>query len=534
MHPSPLKKTKKVKESINPNIGDVLEGKYKIKREIGVGGMGVVYEAEHVSLNIKMAVKVLLPTATDVHNVVERFKVEARSAASIRHPNIVEVTDFGLTRDQRPFFVMEFLAGESLADRMTVHRIFSERMVVNITDQILSGLSMAHSRGIIHRDLKPENIFFVESSGAGETVKIFDFGIAKIMGGTEVDTTNQHRLKNGEQQEADLAPERRSLTLHGVILGTPGYLAPETASGEAQAGARSDLFSLGVIMYEMLSGRQPFRGQSVREILRATITKPLPNLEELCPNISSAMARLVHTALAKNPTDRFANTTEFMRHLTAAAVGRVPDVARECVTKLTSPSVIPKPAETFPIQPGDQDDIQTMDLPVFSDSSPGVPPTDSTDAIPNIASIAYSRSSSARTSAGPSKNKLPLFIGIAAGAALLFCVAVVFFYFLKNDSVSVEINNNPGLNQGDRVVTIWLEITPRGAVVEVNGRRTDQRPVVLPFGNKAAALTVYAPGYITYTREITPNKGYSLKIELLEELRTTGRAEKKTRQDADF
>jgi serine/threonine protein kinase len=512
----------------------LLEGKYKIKKEIGVGGMGVVYEAEHISLSIKMAVKVLLPTVTDVPNVVERFRVEARSAASIRHPNIVEVTDFGLTGDRRPFFVMEYLAGESLAERMNKQKIFSERMVVDITDQILSGLSMAHSRGIIHRDLKPENIFLVESSGAGETVKIFDFGIAKILGGTKIDTTDQQRPKNGGNQNLEFAPNERSLTMHGIILGTPGYLAPEVASGTSQADARSDLFSLGVMMYEMLSGHQPFRGQSVREILSVTTTKPLARLEALRPEVSSAMVRLVHTALAKNPADRFANTTEFMRHLTAAAVGRIPDGARECVTELTSPSIVPKPAETQTLQPGNQDIIQTMDLPAHSDSLPDVLPIGGTDAIPNIASASYSRSSSARMSARPSPKRSFLVKGIAAGAALFLCIAVVFFYSFNNDSVSAETNENLEPNLSGKVVTIWLEIKTRGAVVEVNGKRTDQRPVVIPFGNKAVTLTVSAPGFITHTREIIPDKGYSLKIELLEELRTTGPTEKKTLQDPDF
>ncbi len=498
-------------------------------REIGVGGMGIVYEAEHVSLNIKMAVKVLLPTATDVHNVVERFRAEARSAASIRHPNIVEVTDFGLTPDQRPFFAMEFLAGESLADRMDRQGSFSERMVVNITDQILGGLSMAHSRGIIHRDLKPENIFLVESSGAGETVKIFDFGIAKIMGGTEVDNSIQHQLENSEQPKTKLTHDGRSLTLQGVILGTPGYLAPEAASGESQADARSDLFSLGVIMYEMLSGRQPFRGQSIRKILRATIAKPLPSLEELRPDISSAMVRLVHTALAKNPTERFASTTEFMRHLTAAAVGRIPDAARECVTELGSPSIIPKPAETLPLQSGDQDSIQTMDLPVFSDSLSDAP---ATDAVKKTDAIAHSASSSARTPARPSNIRLPLIVG--AVALLLVCVAVPIFFLLYNNPVLEKTNENLELNQSGKVVTIWLEINPRSAMVEVDGVLTNQRPVVIPFGNNAAALTVFAPGYITFKRDIIPNKVYSLKIELLKELRTNIRAEKKTRQDVDF
>ena len=532
MHPSPSRLAKKARPTIRLKIGDVLEGKYKIKREIGIGGMGIVYEAEHVSLNIKMAVKVLLPTATDVHNVVERFRSEARSAASIRHPNIVEVTDFGLTPDQRPFFVMEFLSGESLADRMTSHRIFSEREVVNITDQILGGLSMAHSRGIIHRDLKPENIFLVESSGTGETVKIFDFGIAKIMGGTEVDNADQERLENNEQSGQEIAPGKNSLTLHGVILGTPGYLAPEAASGKAPADARSDLFSLGVMMYEMLSGRQPFRGHSIHEILKATINNPLPNLEELCPEISGAMARLVHTSLAPNPTDRFANTTEFMRHLTAAAVGRIPEDARECVTELASPSIVPQAMETLPIQPGDQDNIPTMGVPVLSDSAPDVPSGDNTGAVKKISSISSSRTLSSRRSTRPAKNKLPLIIG--AVGVLLVCAAATFFFLPENDPVLDETSVNSELKHGDKVVTIWLEIKPRGAVVKMNGVRTDQRPVVIPSGNKAAALTVSAPGYITHTRKITPDRGHSLKIELLKELQTTGCPEKKTRQDADF
>jgi serine/threonine-protein kinase len=311
--------------------GETLEGKYAIDRLLGQGGMGVVYAGEHVVLHRQVAIKVLHPFAADDPAVIARFEAEARAAAGIRHRNVVEVTDFGLTPDRRPFFVMELLIGESLADRLDSRIYLSEREAIDISDQILCGLGSAHRRGIVHRDLKPENIFLARDDDDRLVVKILDFGIAKILGGIAPGPFG-----------IDGDPSR-PITDAGVALGTPGYMAPETVSGRGQVDARADLFSLGVLLFEMLTGRRPFRGETPHDVIVATVSSPVPRPSSLRSDISPALERLILTALAKDPNSRYRDSDEFLRALTAAAVGRVDDGARPCRTTTDQSDIHPGP-----------------------------------------------------------------------------------------------------------------------------------------------------------------------------------------------
>ena len=276
--------------------------------------MGVVYEAEHNELHLRVAIKVLHPLEAVDQNMITRFKVEARSAASIRHQNVVEVTDFGLTPDNRPFFVMEFVEGESLADRLDRQSVLSERETVEILDQILSGLSVAHKKGIIHRDIKPENVIIARQNGK-KIVKLLDFGIAKIVGGSTLSNPIHYTTARPETEQ-------------GIVLGTPGYMAPESMTGRGKVDTRADLFSVGVIMYEMITGQRPFKGTDAHTVMLETVRKPVPRPSAVNPNISKAMEQLCLTSLAKNPDERIQTTDEFVYQLTAAAVGRIPDGVR--------------------------------------------------------------------------------------------------------------------------------------------------------------------------------------------------------------
>ncbi len=475
--------------------GQILENKYKILRKIGQGGMGVVYEARHVDLMLSVAIKVLHPGEADDPNMIARFRMEAQSAASIKHPNVVDVTDFGLTPDRRPFFVMEYLSGESLADRLNRLRFLNERMIVEVTDQILDGLGSAHRKGIIHRDLKPENVLFSKTDDGRETVKILDFGIAKIIGGNVT--------------HPGIVIDDRPQTQRGIVLGTPGYMAPETITGTGKIDARSDLFSVGVILFEMLCGRRPFVGSTPHQIMMATATKPVPRPTSIRTEISEAMERLVLTSLAKDPIERFQTADEFIRHLTAAAVGRVPSDARNCKTKVGLPSIVPdSPVERF----------DGIDVTLNEKDHPPRP---------------------APRYKGPARRRR-LVIPVSPWA-VLFVLALfgAAYYLFFHENPFRTIDHDDKLTISDRSslkerihapkndtksltdslatlerITLWLDILPKNARVEIDGTLMTLRPIVVPSSDEPLEMTFFAPGYRTKRMSVTPDREKTVKVRL--------------------
>jgi serine/threonine protein kinase len=493
--------------------GDILEGKYAIGPRLGQGGMGVVYLAEHVSLGHKVAVKVLHPTEAEDPNMIARFKVEARSAASIRHRNLVEVTDFGITPDRRPFFVMEYLNGESLADRLDRRHTLTEREVVEIADQILSGLGSAHRGGVVHRDLKPENVFLARGDERREVVKLLDFGIAKIVGGSR---THPGKKDSGA----------RPLTQQGTVLGTPGYMAPETIEGDLPVDQRADLFSVGVLIYEMLTGRRPFTGGGYLEVMSQTVSRPVPRPTAVRPDISEAMERLVLTALAKDPIDRFQSADEFVRHLTAAAVGRVPDDARPCNTRVGMPSIAPNAALTA-------DSLGLSNSSAARTAALDAPAVRARKPVP-VAHHSPSRSTFRRRARGP-RFFTPLLI-----LFLLALAGAVYFFFFHEDPFKIVAHESRTARHGRAAtpgspststdgssdsgaaattglpasVTLWLELKPRNAKVTLNGEALTDRPLVVPSSNAPATLRVSAPGYVPRDLSVVPDREHTLRIEL--------------------
>jgi serine/threonine protein kinase len=229
-------------------IGSLLAGRYRIKRLCGEGGMGRVYEAEHVEIGRRVAVKVLHPAYSRTPEVVERFRREARAASKVGHPNIVDVTDSGTTDDGSFFFVMEFIEGVELGLVIFKEQVLGAHRALHIGAQMCDALQAAHDAGIIHRDLKPENVLLITKEGQPDFVKVLDFGIAKSADFEETARTN------------------RKLTRPGVAMGTPEYMAPEQAAGKP-ADPRSDIYAVGSIIYEMLTGTAPYDGENVLEVL---------------------------------------------------------------------------------------------------------------------------------------------------------------------------------------------------------------------------------------------------------------------------
>jgi serine/threonine protein kinase len=279
-----LAKQPQLQEEAEPDlIGAEIDGRYRVIELIGEGGMGKVYLAEHVEIGKRVALKVLHPSYSRMPDLVERFRREARAASRIGHPNIVDVTDSGTTADGSVYFVMEYLEGIELGSVIEREGALDVARALKITGQICRALSAAHREGIIHRDLKPENIYLITRDGTADVVKVLDFGIAK--------TT-----------EAEAARERR-LTSPGMAMGTPEYMSPEQAAGRA-ADARCDVYALGAIMYEMVTGIPPYTGDNFMEILtkKATVDPRPPILER--PELPAQVSELVIAAMARSPDDR--------------------------------------------------------------------------------------------------------------------------------------------------------------------------------------------------------------------------------------
>jgi serine/threonine protein kinase len=281
-------------------VGMTLDGRYKILRVIGEGGMGVVYEALHVVIEKPVAVKVLRHTFTSRPDVVERFRQEAKSASRIGHPNIIDVSDFGETPSGASYIVMEMLTGEDLADILARERVLSPARAVRIVYQVARALDATHRKGIVHRDLKPENIYLISVDGAADVVKVVDFGVAKMSD-----------LENGTGG--------RKLTRTGMLFGTPEYMSPEQAAGKP-FDHRVDVYALGAIFFELLTGRVPFEGENFMEVLAKHGRDRVPSLVEVNPGtrVSLELERIVARALAKDPADRYQTMGDLANELRLA------------------------------------------------------------------------------------------------------------------------------------------------------------------------------------------------------------------------
>jgi len=286
-------------------VGAVLADRYQIVRRIGEGGMGAVYEAKHTVIGKRVAVKVLLEKFLAKSDFVARLLQEARLASSIGHEHIVDVTDFGTTTDGRSFVVMEFLDGESLAELAMREAPLPIERSLGIARQVASALGAAHAKGIFHRDVKPENIYLVKR-GDADFVKVVDFGISKA-------------VKPG----GDEGGEGYRLTHTGLLLGTPLYMSPEQARGEEDLDHRCDIWALGVLLYECLTGEVPFRANNYLGIISQVLTHDPTPPSKLRPElgISGAVEAVVMRAMAKDRTRRYQTMAEVERDLERLLAG---------------------------------------------------------------------------------------------------------------------------------------------------------------------------------------------------------------------
>ena len=301
-------------------VGTLLSGRYRIERLLGEGGMGAVYQAEHTHMRKRLAVKVLHPEMSRLPEVVARFEREAMAAAHIDHPNVATATDFGKLDDGSFFLVLEFVEGKSLRASVAKGRLELGR-TLHIVWQVAAGLQRAHALNIVHRDLKPENVMLVERDGDPDFVKVLDFGIAKVPVG--------ELIANAVTKSDKDSPATPILTQMGMVYGTPEYMAPEQALGQI-VDARADLYALGIMAFEMLTGKRPFEQESKVALLGMHVTAPVPNMNERAPDaaIPPEVEAVVLKLLSKEASDRYADAKELTEAITVvlkslAAQGRV-------------------------------------------------------------------------------------------------------------------------------------------------------------------------------------------------------------------
>jgi serine/threonine protein kinase len=369
--------------------GTLIANRYRIVRKLGAGGMGAVYEALQEGLGRKVALKVLLAAFAQNPEVVARFQREAQAAASLGHPNIVSVTDFGADAGQ-VFLVMEYLAGASLAQVIERERVLSPGRAAWIATQVLSALSVAHGAGIVHRDMKPDNVFLTEVSGVRDVVKVLDFGIARF--------TEQHGSNS-------------KLTSTGAVLGTPAYMSPEQARGRP-VDARTDVYSAGVMLYEMLTGRLPFQATNYHALLFAILEETPPSIASLRGDVPPALVAVVERAMSRDINTRFQSADELRAALAPfsqqgssstdayAATAAIPQVAMMTANTIAAPSQ-PGAPQTG-VLGGAPQPSQQQSQPWLLSQQPSVPKTAPMSVVTPTPMQAY-----APTQAPPSRSWLP-------------------------------------------------------------------------------------------------------------------------------
>ncbi|MDB4943794.1 MAG: hypothetical protein JWP97_3328 [Labilithrix sp.] len=285
---------------MNPVAGALIAHRYRLIGDLARGGVGAVYEAHDLHMDRVVAMKILQSGGFD-RAAAARFAREARVAASIHHPNVCAVTDAGVLADGSPFLVMERLHGETLRHYVARSGRLDADEAIELAVQMLSGLEAAHALGIVHRDMKPENVFITRPDGALPLVKLLDFGMCRR-----------------QSLEVALPADDHSLTRAGTVVGTPEYMAPEQASGRRKFDARIDLYAVGVMLYEAITGTRAFTGPDARAVLVSVLARQLPSVRAFRPELPVAVDRIVARSVERDPRARYGSTGEFQHELLQA------------------------------------------------------------------------------------------------------------------------------------------------------------------------------------------------------------------------
>ncbi|MFO8072581.1 MAG: serine/threonine-protein kinase [Polyangia bacterium] len=500
-------------------VGKTL-GRYRLVRLIGEGGMGGVYEGEHTMLGRKAAVKVLHPEFTKTRESVERFLREAQAASAIGHPNIIDVFDIGRSADNEVFMIMELLSGESLEQTLDREQKLPPDRAVAIVLQVLSALNAAHDKRIIHRDLKPGNVFLAIDKRGRPEVKLLDFGVAKIHGPEEADT---------------------SLTAPGTILGTPDYLSPEQARGAKEIDQRIDIWSAGVMLYEVLGGRLPFVGDTYNEVLGKILLDQPPPLRELRPDLPENLCAVVERAMAKSPDERYSSAAEMMQELSRIEGAAISLVSSGAAREIRS-SIPPPPASES--IPGARRSGRTQDIDL-EETQPGAARAGAAHR-----SERHGETNSTPLSWGgggrPRARRRALAAALGGAAVLAAIGIAVAFSFGGNrgqdppagESASVVAEPSSARTAdatGDQrdapataaaagdldasadteplAVTIEIEGLPQSAEVTLDGEPADP-PIETTRSDEPVILLVSAPGYSDFQLALTPDRDRTIAVDM--------------------
>jgi serine/threonine-protein kinase len=500
--------------------------KYKLVRLIGEGGMGNVYEGEHVILGRSAAVKVMHSEYLEREGSVERFQREAQAASAIGHPNIIEVLDIGPADDGTVFMVMELLDGESLEDVLgRLGKLAADRSVA-IVLQVLSALNAAHAMGIIHRDLKPANVFIATDKRGREEVKLLDFGVAKVLDTSLFDT---------------------ALTAPGAILGTPNYISPEQARGSKDIDHRIDLWSAGVMLFEMLTGELPFPGNTYNEVLGMVLLEPHPDLHEKLEDAPDGLCSAIDRALAKERDDRYSSASEMMQdlvHLKGEALSLITAKAAGLIRS----SIPPPPASQTAAGLGEAAvNVPTEDLLEQAVSA------SQSESLPSAASAEWHPRQQPAPASG--SRKRPAVIVATVLVALIALVAVTLAVWEEEEALPQAGAGTGGpsaakaAGEGDvgawlaqgldeiagkaaeeiaagaaaesdsaevttpSTVTVDLEGLPAGARVTLDGVAV-QPPIEVKPSDEVASIAIAAPGFEPYEMELVLDKTQIVEIEM--------------------
>lgn len=363
-------------------LGQTLAGKYRIEEKLSAGGMGTVYRGTHVLMDKTVAVKVLRPSLAADEKIVARFSREARAASRISHPHALSVTDFGEAEGGVVFLVMEYLSGLTLKQIIRQEGPMALPRAVEILRQVGGALDAAHAEGVVHRDLKSDNIMLLSSSGT-DYAKVLDFGIAKI-----------------KEAEGTYDP---GLTAPDLVIGTPQYMSPEQCSQSPDIDARSDIYSLGVILYEMLVGHVPFTGGSPTAIMLKHLQHPAPSVLDERGDIPEAVGRVVARALEKRPEDRYETAAALVEDFTIAA-GMEPAGV--------SMSGEQQRVEQTPPLADDADEETLVRRRITRPMVPPLPPPDTSAAPPSMVVPLPGQEPAAQSSFNPWKILIPSLIGL--------------------------------------------------------------------------------------------------------------------------
>ena len=305
----------------------ILDARYQLEKRLGQGGMGVVFQARHIFLKTAHAIKVILPDLVgNDPMLVTRFRQEALAAAAIRHQNIIAVTDFGVVRGTMPFLVMEFVNGKSLQDMLAEEGVMPPARALEIISAIGAGVAAAHKQNIVHRDLKPLNIMAQNNVPISEGLKILDFGLAKIKSGELLGSFVQAKTSG--------------------LMGSPFYMAPEQWSDD-EPDSRADIYSLGIILYQMLAGDVPFKGSSIPSIMKKHLTLPPASFQSLGIDVPGRIEAVVRHALEKEVETRIATVGDFLDDLRAA----VNSSGASTTTRRDTGSIDPNQTFISPLSP---------------------------------------------------------------------------------------------------------------------------------------------------------------------------------------